>query len=203
MAHKQLWYQGTTPFNPLKCDGRPEFTCPSSKRVAAEYMRDYFTLTNVLNPNTFYDNLGVESWLYKELQSVKVGDVLWLALVPPKHHVSDVFAYNEATTTEHSSLASMGGITLSLVTGIFKEADENGNCEVSSQETHGTLAMPEGAEPDEQFLRAAVDITTQPKNWVGIGFKVDALPANRTLADFVGKIVIGCHAVGYDAQTYM
>lgn len=204
MAHIQMWYQGAAEFKVPNCDGKPTFTCPQSKQIAGEYMRGYFTLTNVLNPRIDYDNLGIETWLYKELRdNVKVGDYLWLVLVPPKHHMTDVFAFNERTLTEMSSLSTMGGITLSLVTGEFKAPDAEGKCEMANEAVHGSLAMPEGDDAKEQFLRAAVDITTDPETWVGVGFKVDALPQGKTLADIIGKIAIGTHVINYDAQTFM
>lgn len=203
MAHKSLWFQGKTPFVVPKCDGRIPQTCPRSKRIAAEYNRGFFTLTNVLNPNIFYDDYGAETPLKQELREAKVGDYLWLVLVPPKHHVTDVFAYNETTTTEHSSLVTMGGITLSLVTGVFKAEDADGNCAMQAEENQGTLVMPADVGAKEQFLRTAVDITNDPDTWTGVGIKIEALPAGKTLADIVGKIVVGCHAVDYDAQTFM
>ena len=203
MAHKSLWFQGKTPFVVPKCDGKIPQTCPKSKRIAAEYNRGFFTLTNVLNPNIFYDDYGAETPLKKELREVAVGDYLWLVLVPPEHRIIDVFAYNEPTTTEHSSLQSMGGITLSLVTGKFKEADKDGNCEMTGEENHGTLVMPATADAAKQFLATKIDVTNDISTWTGVGIKVDALPANTTLADIVGKIVVGCHAIDYDAQTFM
>lgn len=203
MAHIKMWYQGKSQYEVLECDGKPSFTCPKSRRIAAEYRRGYHTLTNVLNPNVEYDNLGYETWLNKELAEVVVGDTLWLVLVPPMHHIDDVFTYNETTFTEMSSLASMGGITLSLVTGKFKEADKDGNCEMSEEENHGSLVMPATADAKQQFLRGATDITNDPETWTGVGIKVDALPNGKTLADIVGKIVVGCHAIDYDAQTFM
>lgn len=200
MAHKTLWFQGRTPYVVPQCDGRIPATCPKSKRIAHEYTRGHFTLTNVLNPNIFYDDYGVETPLKKELQEVQVGDYLWLVLVPPKHHIQDVFAYNETTLTEHSSLTSFDGIELTLVTGEFAEADENGDCAMTNEAEHGQLVL---TGTDEVFLRAATDITNQPKQWTGVGIRVDALPAGRTLADIVGKIVVGAHAMDYDAQTFM
>lgn len=203
MAHKSLWFQGRTPYVVPKFDGKIPQTCPKSKRIAHEYTRGYFTLTNVLNPNIFYDDYGVETPLKKELAEAKVGDYLWLVLVPPKHHIMDVFTYNEVTTTDNSSLQSMGGITLSLVTGKFKAADENGDCEMIDEVNRGTLVMPDTADAKEQFLRAAIDITNDVETWTGVGVKIEALPADRTLADIVGKIVVGTHVIDYDAQTFM
>lgn len=203
MAHKSIWFQGKTPYVVPKCDGKIPQTCPQSKRTAAEYNRGYFTLTNVIHPNNFFDDYGVESPLKKELREVKVGDYLWFALVPPKHHMTDVFVFNEPTFVEHSSLETMAGITLTLVTGEFKAADAQGDCAMANETTHGTVSFPAGADAKEQFLRAAVDITTDIETWVGVGVKVDALPANKSLADIVGKIVVGTHAIDYDAQTHM
>lgn len=203
MTHKSLWFQGKAPYTVPKCDGKIPKTCPKSKRIAHEYTRGYFTLTNVLNPNIFYDDYGIETPLKKELAEVKVGDYLWLVLVPPKHHVLDAFTYNEVTATEHSSLQTMGGITLSLVVGKFKEADAEGNCEMTEENNLGSLVMPATPDAKEQFLRAAVDMTTDTETWLGVGVKIEALPANRTLADIVGKIVVGAHALDYDAQTFM
>lgn len=203
MAHLKMWYQGAGEYKVPKCDGKPDFVCPQSRRVAAEYLRGYFTLTNVLNPNLEVDNLGYETWLFKELETVAVGDYLWMVLVPPKHHVQDVFTYNEATMTELSSLTTMAGITLTLVTGKFKEADAAGNCEMTDEVEHGSLVMPAGADAKEQFLRAATDITNDPETWTGVGVRVDALPSGKTLADIIGKIVVGAHVLDYDAQTFM
>ena len=41
--------------------------------------------------------------------------------------------------------------------------------------------MPATADPEEQFLRAAVDITNGVKKWTGVGFRVDALRTIRPL----------------------
>lgn len=201
--HIKLWYQGKEPFVIPKCDGKPTFTCPESRRIAAEYTRGFYTLTNVLNPNIAYDGLGYSTWLPDELRKVEVGDTLWLVLVPPKHHIADVFAYNEQTLTEHSSLQSMGGLSFELVTGRFKSADANGDCALSGEESHGVVTMPATADAKEQFLRAATDITNDGETWTGVGIKLSALPTDKTLADIVGKLVVGCHVWDYDAQTFM
>ena len=203
MAHKSLWFQGKTPYVVPKCDGKIPQTCPTSTRIAHEYTRGFFTLTNVLNPNIFYDDYGVETPLKKELEEVVVGDYLWLTLVPPKHHVIDVFAYNEVTTTNTSSLLTMGGITLALVTGTFKKADANGDCGVSNIANFGSLIMPATADAKEQFLRDAVGVTNDGETWLGVGVRVDALPAGKSLANIIGKIVVGAHVMDYDAQTFM
>ena len=203
MAHKVFWFQGQAPFVVPKCDGQLPETCPQSTRIAAEYNRGYFTLTNVLNPNIFYDDYGVESPLKKALMEVKEGDVLWLALVPPMHKVLDVFAYNETTFTEHSSYDTFGGIGLTLQTGKFKAEDENGECAVSNEEAQGSLVFPAGADAKKQFVLTDVNVVNDTETWLGVGFKVDTLPQGKTLADIVGKLVIGCHALDCDAQTFM
>lgn len=201
--HKHLWYQGSKAVNLLPCTGKPDFGCPESKRIAAEYYRGTFNLTRALQPNIEYDNLGAESWLYRELQSAKVGDYLWLLLVPPMHHVNKVFAYNECTFIEESSYASMGGITLSLVTGEFKAANENGECELDNESSRATLAMAEGADAKQVFVHEKVDFTTDTETWFGVGFKVDVLPREGALADIRGKIAIGALGHDFDAQTFM
>lgn len=203
MAHKSLWFQGKTPFVVPKCDGKIPRTCPKSTRIAAEYNRGYFTLTNVINPNIFGYDYGVETPLKKELAEAKVGDYLWLILVPPKHHITDVFTYNEVTQTPQSSLQTMGDITLTLVTGKFKEVDENGDCMVTEEIDHGVLAMPSGEKVKAQFVRNGVDITNDTETWTGVGLKIEALPVGKTLADIVGKIVVGAHVQDYEAQTFM
>lgn len=203
MAHISLWFQGSIPVMALNCDGSMPQTCPKSQRIAAEYNRGYYTLTNVINPNIHLDDAGIETPLKRMLAGAKVGDYIWFALVPPKHHILDVFAYNEVTETFNSSLQSMGGITLSLVTAKFKPADANGDCEFLDEVIHGELAMPDTPDAEEQFLRVATDITNPPRRWTGVGVRIDALPAGKTLADIVGKIAVGAHAMDYDSQTFM
>lgn len=203
MTHKVFWFQGRAPYAPITCDGKSFKTRPKSKRIAHEYTRGYFTLTNVLNPNIFYDDYGVETPLKKELADVKVDDYLWLVLVPPKHRVLDVFVYNEVTTTEHSSLQSMGGFKLELVTGIFRAPTASGDYEVSNEQNYGVLAMPEDSTAKEQFLVGDYNLVNGVDEWLGVGVKVNAMPDGRTLADIVGKIVVGAHALDYDAQTFM
>lgn len=204
MAHFNMWYQGQRKWNPLKCSGVPDATCPQSLRIAGEYMRGFFTLTNVLNPNLEYDNLGYELPIYQELAKAKVGDYIWQVLVPPMHTIVDVFLYNKTLLTpENSTYASFGGITLTLITGTFKAADANGDCPMTDERTQGTLTMPEGAAATQQFFCKQTPITNPPDTWTGVGFKIDALPANKTLADIVGAIVTGAHVMDYDAQTFM
>lgn len=199
--HFMRWYQGTKPI----CDNEHSFTCPKSRRTAAEYNRGHFTHTAVIAPNVATGGYIVElahgAEVYREM---KVGDYLWLVLVPPMHHIFDVFAYNDILLgLPTSSFSSFSGISLSLVTAEFKEADVNGNCKMRSAETnYGTLVFPDEKDAKQQFLRAGTDITTNPETWVGVGFKIEALPANRTLADIRGKIAIGCHTLDYQSQDF-
>ena len=204
MAHYMRWYQGEAPFEIPKCDDKFPFTCPKSKRVAAEYNRGHFTLTGVIVPNVT-DGLYVEPAYDAEVfAEAKVGDYIWLTLVPPMHHISDVFAYNDLLISlPGSSFTTFGGISLSLVTAEFKEKDADGNCQMQGGETnHGTLAFPEGENPKKQFLRAGIYLTTDTETYIGIGFKVEALPAKRTIADIMGKIAIGGHTVDYQSQDF-
>lgn len=203
MAHKLMWFQGKLPFVVPACEDRSLETSPASKRTAKEYNRGYFTLTNVLNPNIHYDDLGIETRQKRLLKDVVKDDTLWLALVPPKHHITDVFAYNEETFTEHSSLETFGGITVTLVSADFKAADKDGNSQMGEVKEHGTVAFPASNDAKEQFLRKATDITNGIDTWHGIGIRIDALPTNKSLADIVGKLVVGCHCIDYDAQTFM
>ena len=204
MAHFMRWYQGEAPFEIPKCDDKFPFTCPKSKRTAAEYNRGHFTHTAVIVPNST-DGQYVEPTLDSEVfAEAKVGDYIWCVLVPPMHHISDVFAYNDTLLSLHgSSFTTFGGISLSLVTAEFKEKDKDGNCQMQGAETnHGTLVFPEGNDAKKQFLRKGVDITTDTETYVGIGFKIDALPAKRTIADIMGKIAMGGHTVDYQSQDF-
>lgn len=204
MAHFMKWFQGKAPYEIVKCDDKYPHTCPQSKRTAAEYNRGHFTHTAVIVPNVT-DGLYIEpAYDAETFGEVKVGDYIWLVLVPPMHHISDVFAYNDTLISlPGSSFTTFGGISLSLVTAEFKEKDADGNCQMRGSETnHGTLVFPEGENPKKQFLRKGVDITTDTETYIGIGFKVDALPAKRTIADIMGKIAIGGHTVDYQSQDF-
>lgn len=204
MAHFMKWYQGKASYEILKCDDKYPHTCPQSKQTAAEYNRGHFTHTGVIVPNVT-DGLYIEPAYDAEVfADAKVGDYIWLVLVPPMHHVSDVFAYNDLLISlPGSSFTTFGGISLSLVTAEFKEKDKDGNCEMAGTETnHGTLVFPEGEDPKKQFLRVGVDITTDIETYVGIGVKVEALPTKRTIADIMGKIAVGGHTVNYQSQDF-
>ena len=204
MAHFMKWYQGKAPYEIVKCDDKYPHTCPQSKRVAAEYNRGHFTLTGVIVPNVT-DGLYVEPAYDAEVfAEAKVGDYIWLTLVPPMHHISDVFAYNDLLISlPGSSFTTFGGISLSLVTAEFKEKDADGNCQMQGGENnHGILVFPEGTNTKQQFLRASVDFTTNTETYIGVGFKVEALPAKSTIADIMGKLALGVHAVDYQSQDF-
>lgn len=205
MAHFMRWYQGKAPYVIPKCDDKFPFTCPKSRLTAAEYNRGHFTHTAVIVPNMARSGYLVEqTYGAEEYEDMKIGDYVWLVLVPPMHHVSDVFAYNGLSMgLPGSSYSTFGGITLSLVTAKFKEAKDDGTCSMEGTETnHGSLAFPESTEAKQQFLRAGTDITNNTETWLGVGFKIEALPAKRTLADIMGKIAIGCHSVDYQSQDF-
>lgn len=204
MAHFMKWYQGKAPYEIVKCDDKYPHTCPQSKRIAAEYNRGHFTLTGVIAPNVT-DGLYVEPAYDAEVfAEAKVGDYIWLTLVPPMHHISDVFAYNDLLISlPGSSFTTFGGIALALVTAEFKEKDADGNCQMQGGENnHGILIFPEGTNPKKQFLRASVDLTTDTETYIGVGFRVVALPANSTIADIMGKLALGVHAVDYQSQDF-
>lgn len=201
--HKSIWFQGKTAYVVPKCDGKIPQTAPKSMHIAAEYGRGYHTLTNVITPNVRYDDYGAESALKKELRELVVGDYLWFALVPPKHYVLDVFAYNDVIEAEHSSLETMAGIKLELVTGKFKTADTNGDYPMTDEQSHGNLIFPEGPDAKQQFARSDVNAFNGIDTWVGVGVKINALPSGKTLADIVGKIAVGVHALDYHSQDMM
>lgn len=202
--HYMRWYQGEAPFEIPKCDDKYTFTCPKSKRTAAEYNRGHFTHTAIIAPNGT-DGQYLERTLDSEVfGEAKVGDYLWLVLVPPMHHISDVFAYNDTLLSlANSSFSTFGGISLSVVTAQFKEKDKNGDCKMAGGEVnHGTLVFPDTKDAKKQFLRAGVDITNDPETWTGVGFKIDALPNKRTIADIMGKIAVGAHTLDYQSQDF-
>lgn len=203
MAHYMHWYQGKAPFEVIKCDDKYPHTCPQARRTAAEYNRGHFTHTGVICPNGT-DGQYVEPVVGTDyLRGLKVGDYIWLVLVPPMHHISDVFAYNDLLiSVPGSSYSTFSGIALSLVTGQFKEADKNGDCKMSRETSHGSIRFPDVADAKQQFLRVGVDITTDPETWVGVGVKIEALPPKRTLADILGKIAVGVHSVDYQSQDF-
>lgn len=205
MSHYMRWYQGKAPFIIPRCDDEYPFTCPKSKRTAAEYNRGHFTHTAVIVPNVVSGGYLVEQALgAEEYSKMVVGDYVWLILVPPMHHVYDVFAYNDILSSlPRSSFLSFAGISLSLVTAEFKEPNTNGNCAMFGSETnHGTLVFPQGNDAKQQFLRVGTNITTNPETWLGVGFKIESLPADGYLADIMGKLAIGCHTLDYQSQDF-
>lgn len=203
MAHIQMWVQGEQTLLNLECGELYKFTCPKSKRTAIEYDRGYFTHTNVLSPIQNFHNRGKESQVWRMLNDAKVGDYLWLVLVPPMHKVIDVFAYNDALMTEISSLSSFAGIKLSLVSGKFKAPDAAKNCAVDGEVVHGALTFPEHTAQNPakiQFLSVDATIVNDPETWTGVGIKVDALPRDGALAGITGRLVVGAHTLDYEGQ---
>ena len=206
MANILMWHQGrgVQPLCLPDCGGGPRFTCPEATKVAAEYHRSYFTLTNVLNPN--YDNAfhGRETWQQRLLSEVQANDTLWLVMMPPKHTLYDVAAYGETTLADGSSLASLAGLEADLVTATFSQANENQLCEPTNVKVQASLTFPDGADPEEVFVQKKVELTSQPKQWVGVGLKIKAMPTGETdLANIRAKIGVVAHILGYDTQTHM
>ena len=206
MAHFIMFHQGNSNnFSLPDCGGGPQFDCPRSKRIAAEYRRGFFTLTNVLNPNlNGVEYCGSSYWQHRLADEVQVGDTLWFVLVPPKHKLLDVAAYGEATFAEGSSLASLGGLTADLVVGKYAAADANGNCTPTGVETQGTVAFPEGVDPEEIFVQADVNKVTKPKEWLSVGLKITALPTDAvSLAEIEARVAVVAHVMDYDAQIHL
>ena len=206
MAHFIMFHQGNNnDFSLPDCGGGPQFDCPRSKRIAAEYRRGFFTLTNVLNPNlNGVEYCGSSYWQHRLADEVKVGDTLWFVLVPPKHKLLDVAAYGEATFAEGSSLASLGGLTADLVVGKYSAADAKSQCTPTGVETKGTVAFPAGADPEEIFVQADVNKVTKPKEWLSVGLKITALPTDAvSLAEIEARVAVVAHVMDYDAQIHL
>ena len=206
MAHFIMFHQGKNQNLSLPdCGGGPQFDCPRSKRIAAEYRRGFFTLTNVLNPNlNGVEYCGSSYWQHRLADEVQIGDTLWFVLVPPKHKLIDVAAYGEATFAEGSTLASLGGLTADLVVGKFAAADANDQCTPTEVETKGTVAFPEGADPEEIFVQADVNKVTQPTEWLSVGLKITALPTEAvSLAEIEARVAVVAHVMDYDAQIHL
>lgn len=204
MANILMWHQGRREFNPLDCGGGPQFSCPESKRVAAEYNRGHYTLTNVLNPNWDNNYYGRENWQQSLVDEVKVGDVVWFLLAPPKHNVYDVAAFAEETLTDGSTLSSLAGLRADLVTAKFAEKNANGLCEPTALTNQGAVNFPSGTNPGEIFVQKKVEIVNGPKEWLGVGLRINAMPTGKTdLSTIRAKIAVVAHVLGYDAQTHM
>ena len=204
MANILMWHQGRREFKPLDCGGGPQFSCPESKRTAAEYNRGHYTLTNVLNPNWDNNYYGRENWQQKLVEDVKVGDVVWFLLVPPKHNTYDVAAFAEETLTDGSTLASLAGLKADLVTAKFAEENENGLCEPTGLANQGAVNFPSGTDPDEIFVQKKIEVVTGPKEWLGVGLRINAFPTGKTSLEHIrAKIAVVAHVLGYDAQTHM
>lgn len=204
MANILMWHQGSRTTKAFDCGGGPQFSCPESKRVAAEYKRGFYTLTNVLNPNWDNNYYGRENWQQKLVEDVKVGDVVWFVLVPPKHNTYDVAAFAEETLTDGSTLASLAGMRADLVTAKFSEAGNNNLCEPTNLTTQGTVNFPAGTDPDEVFVQKKIEVVNSPKEWLGVGLRINAFPTGATsLENIRAKIAVVAHVLGYDAQTHM
>lgn len=203
-----MYHQGRgKEFSLPNCGSGPEFTCPTSKRIAAEYHRSFFTLTNVLNPNWDNAYYGRETWQQKFLDNVEVGDTIWFVYVPPKHNLYDVAAYAEKTLADGSSLTSLAGMELELVTGDVEvtlgDKENVTSCDPTNVQSHGTLTFPAGTDPEEIFVQAKIEKLTTPKTGIVVGLKINKAPTDKdNLKDIRSKIAVVAHVLGYDAQTH-
>ena len=204
MANHLMWFQGNSAGFYPNCDGGPEFQCPKSKRIAAEYMRDFFTLTNVVAPYFDPDNYGNMGWAYEKLKDIKEGDTLWLVLVPPKHKVIDVAIESAEAKLEDADIGTLGGLSVDLVGAKFDQGD-GGVCEpVGDVTTHTSVTFPDGEDAEPVFQAADVNILNNTKEWYGVGIKVNALPTTvDSLADITGFIAVIAHVYSYDYQLHM
>lgn len=205
MANHLMWHQGNAAGNYPNCEGGPEFQCPKSKRIAAEYMRDFFTLTNVIAPYFDPDNFGNMGWGYEKLKEVAVDDTIWLVLVPPKHKVIDVAIESHEANIELASLASLGGLSVDLVGAKFSEGVD-GVCEPVgvAPTVHSSIVFPSDALALPQFQAADVGITNSTTEWYGVGVTIKALPTGATtLADITALIAVIAHVYSYDYQLHM
>lgn len=205
MANLLMWYQGNAGSKFPNCDGGPEFQCPVSKRIAAEYGRDHFTLTNVVNPN-LGDYGHNEGWLNRAYDEVEAGDILWLILVPPVHCVEDVAIITEETMAEFSSMESLGGAVVTLVGAKFEAADdETGLCApVGSVTDYNVVNFAAGELAKPTADRTKTDIFLAPTEWYGVGIRIDTMPTDAvSLADITAKIAVVAHVQGYDSQIHM
>ena len=124
MANILFWNQGSGSTAGLKCSGVPDYSAPESKRVAAEYMRGFYTLTNVINSQVDTENYGNLGWQGDYLAGGKAGDVVWMLLVPPNHKVLDFTLQVKESMDEFSSIADMTGFTLTPVAALITKPDE-------------------------------------------------------------------------------
>lgn len=204
MANILMWYQGNASGDYPNCEGGPQFQCPVSKRIAAGYMRDFFTLTNVIAPYFDPDNFGNEGWAKRRLEDVAVGDTMWLLLVPPKHKVVDVAIESHEAKIDLASLASLGGLSVDLVGAKFAEGVD-GVCEPTAVATvHASVLFPSDAAAVPQFQVADTAIVTGTTEWYGVGINIKAMPTGTTsLADIKAVIAVIAHAYSYDYQLHM
>lgn len=197
MANYLMWYQGNQGQEFPNCDGY-RFVPPVSTKIASEYQREKFFLSNVIN-NHYFDEIGIDTNRKKSLETIVANDVLWLLAIPPTHFVEDAIMYAEETWAEGSDLDSLAGAKLTLVQGKFTK--ENGT--PSDIQELGSITYTKGNRV-KQVAHKAINYLTKPTEWLGIGIKVATLPTvNRGLADVTAKIAVGCHVKAYDTQTHM
>lgn len=129
--------------------------------------------------------------------------------VPPKHNLYDVAAYGEKTLADGSSLSSLAGLEVELVTGDVDVAPrdykgDQANCDPTNIQSHGTLTFPTGEDPEEVFVQAKIEKVTAPKKGIVVGLKINAMPTKEPdLSQIRAKLAVVAHVFGYDAQTHM
>lgn len=204
MAHINLWTQGKTPFAPIQCGGNHKATLPKSRQIAAEYERGYYNLTKVLCP---YDNPNTLSRLpiSKTLEDVKVGDYIWLLLVPPFHSFIDAYVHIAPTLVPGSSMESVAGFDFDLVhTMINKpEGEEIEITNTIKKFVHGFVPSPYDSDfKDGYVVTSNVGYSVPVNKWYGVGLKINSLPDDKNLSEVTVNIGVGCHVIGYDTQNF-
>lgn len=220
MANILFWNQGSGSTVGLKCDGVPDYSAPESKRIAAEYMRGFYTLTNVINSQVDVENYGNLGWQNEYFANVAVGDVVWMLLVPPNHKVIDFAMQVKESMDEYSTMADMAGFTLTPVASLITKPNSSGvpmPIDYKDDLSSLTFGAPvvgttmTGANlgttyPDtKEIVLVPTDADTflPPNTYYAVGIRVDALPNGKTLADLPATVGLIAHAMDYDTQTQM
>lgn len=210
MANHILWFQGSGAGKVTPCLDGPVFTCPESKRIAAEYNQGHYKLSNVMNTGVHPYDFGNTGWLARKLNDVKAGDIVWLALVPPLHVVDDIFMHLHAGQDEGSSLNTLAGAKFTLVASRFSGATDeqtdasNGCTMVGSLVEGGNVTITTQTEAAVYHDLRQDSVFLNLNEWYGVGIRVDTLPTNMdSLA--LSRAIMGVvtHARGFDMQYQM
>ena len=220
MANILFWNQGSGSTAGLKCSGVPDFSAPEAKRIAAEYMRGYYTLTNVLNTTIDEENYGNLGWQRDYLADAVAGDIVWMVVVPPNHKVIDFAMQVKESMDEYSSIAGMDGFVLTPVAatitkpgnlGVLEPIDYKDDISTLTFGTPVVGTTMTGANlvatyPDtREIVLAPTDVNAfvPPNTYYAVGIRIDTLPAGKTLYDVTATLGIIAHARDYDTQTQM